>query len=99
MSKTVDLTVPPAGTGQRVDRWLAKARIGLSRNRIQSLIESGRVCVNGQPARQALRLKEADRVTVEIPPRRPSRLFAEPLPLSIVHEDDALLVLEKPAGL
>jgi 23S rRNA pseudouridine1911/1915/1917 synthase len=82
-----------------VDRWLARARIGLSRSRIQSLIEAGRVFVNGRPARQALKLKEADRITVEIPPRRPSRLFAEPLPLSIVHEDDALLVLEKPAGL
>jgi 23S rRNA pseudouridine1911/1915/1917 synthase len=82
-----------------VDRWLAKARIGLSRNRIQALIESGRVYVNGKPARQALKLKENDRVTVEVPPRRPSRLFAEPLPLVIVYEDDDLLVLDKPAGL
>jgi len=88
-----------------VDRWLAKARIGLSRNRIQALIEAGRVCVNSRPARQALRLHEHDRVTVEIPDppaagaRRPSRLVAEALPLEIVHEDDALLVLEKPAGL
>ncbi len=99
MSKMVDLTVPATGAGQRVDRWLARARIGLSRNRIQSLIEAGRVCVNGRAARQALKLRENDRVTVEVPPRRPSRLFAEPLPLSIVHEDDALLVLDKPAGL
>jgi 23S rRNA pseudouridine1911/1915/1917 synthase len=82
-----------------VDRWLAKARIGLSRNRLQALIEAGRVCVNGRPARQALKLKEGDRVTVEVPPRRPSRVMAEDLPLAVVHEDDALLVLEKPAGL
>ena len=45
MNKTVDLTVPELGAGQRVDRWLAKARIGLSRNRLQTLIEDGRVCV------------------------------------------------------
>ncbi len=82
-----------------MDRWLAKARIGLSRNRLQSLIEAGRVCVNGRVARQAMKLKENDRVTVEIPPRRPSRLFAEPLPLTIVHEDASLLVLDKPAGI
>lgn len=82
-----------------MDRWLAKARIGLSRNRIQALIEAGRVFVNGKPARQALKLKENDRVTVDVPPRRASRLFAEPLPLSIVHEDAELLVLDKPAGL
>ncbi len=81
-----------------MDRWLAKARIGLSRNRLQALIEGGRVCVNGRVARQAMKLKEGDRVTVEVPPRRPSRLFAEPLPLTIVHEDASLLVLDKPAG-
>jgi 23S rRNA pseudouridine1911/1915/1917 synthase len=82
-----------------VDRWLAKARIGLSRNRIQALIESGRVFVNGKPARQALKLKENDLVTVDVPPRRPSRLLAEPMPLAIVYEDEELLVLDKPAGL
>ena len=82
-----------------MDRWLAKARIGLSRNRIQALIETGRVFVNGKPVHQALKLKENDRVTLDVPPRRTSRLLAEPMPLSIVHEDDALLVLDKPAGL
>ena len=99
MNKLVDLTVPELGAGKRVDLWLAKARIGLSRNRIQALIVDGRVFVNGKPARQSLKLKENDRVTVDVPPRRPSRLFAEPLPLSIVYEDDELLVLDKPAGL
>ena len=82
-----------------MDRWLARARIGLSRNRLQALIEDGRVCVNGRVARQANKLKEGDRVTVEVPPRRPSRLFAEPLPLVIVHEDPSLIVLDKPAGM
>jgi len=82
-----------------VDRWLAKERIGLSRNRVQSLIEAGRVTVNGRAARAALRLKEADRVVVEVPPRRASRLEPEARPLAIVHEDDAVLVLDKPAGL
>ena len=99
MTKTVDLTVPELGAGQRVDRWLAKARIGLSRNRLQALIEDGRVSVNGRRARQSLKLKEGDRVSVDVPPRRASRLVAEAMPLSIVHEDDALLVLDKPAGL
>jgi 23S rRNA pseudouridine1911/1915/1917 synthase len=46
-----------------------------------------------------MRLKEADRVTVEVPPRRRSTLVPEAMPLSIVYEDDAMLVLDKPAGL
>lgn len=99
MTRTLELTVPAEAAGQRVDRWLAKARIGLSRNRLQALIDEGRVCVNGRPARQSLKLKADDRVSVEVPDRRRSRLLAEPLPLAIVHEDDALLVLDKPAGL
>jgi 23S rRNA pseudouridine1911/1915/1917 synthase len=99
MNRMLDLTVPPEGAGQRVDRWLARARIGLSRNRIQTLIEAGRICVNGRAARQALRLKENDRVAVDIPPRKSSRLLAEDLPLNIVFEDDALIVIDKPAGL
>ena len=97
--KLVELTVPPPGAGQRVDRWLAKARIGLSRNRIQALIEASRVFVNGKPARQSLKLKEGDAVRVEVPPRRPSRLLAEDVPLAIRHEDEHVIVLVKPAGL
>lgn len=82
-----------------MDRWLAKARIGLSRNRIQALIEASRVFVNGKHARQSLKLKEGDAVRVEVPPRRPSRLFAEDVPLAIRHEDEHVIVLVKPAGL
>jgi len=99
MTRTLELTVPPPGAGQRVDRWLAKARIGLSRNRIQALMDGGRVQVGGRAVRPSHRLKAGDRVTLEIPPRRTSRLVPEPRPLAIVYEDDALLVLDKPAGL
>ncbi len=62
-------------------------------------MDEGRVCVNGRTARQSLKLKAGDRVTVEVPDRRRSRLVAEAMPLAIVHEDDHLLVLDKPAGL
>ncbi|MBP8137419.1 MAG: RluA family pseudouridine synthase [Candidatus Eisenbacteria bacterium] len=96
--KLVELTVPPQGAGQRVDRWLAKARIGLSRNRLQALLEAERVLVNGKPARQSLKLKEGDAVRVEVPPRRPTKLIAEDAPLAIRHEDEHVIVLNKPAG-
>lgn len=83
----------------RVDRWLAKERIGLSRNRLQALIEDGRVCVNGRAVGKSHKLAPGDRVTLEVPDRRRSRLVAEPMPLTIVFEDDDVLVLDKPAGL
>lgn len=81
-----------------MDRWLAKERIGLSRSRIQALIEAGRVHVDGRAARAALRLKGGERVFVEVPPRRPPRLLPEPRPIAIVFEDDHLIVVDKPAG-
>lgn len=99
MTRTLELIVPPEPTVLRVDRWLAKERIGLSRNRLQALIEDGRVCVNGRAVGKSYKLAPGDRVTLEVPDRRRSRLVAEPMPLTIVFEDDDVLVLDKPAGL
>ena len=99
MDRTLELEVPDTGAGARLDRWLAKARItGLSRNRLQRLIEQGRVLVNGRTAKASLKLKAGDRLEVSVPPRRRTRIAPEPQPLKIVFEDDALLVLDKPAG-
>lgn len=82
-----------------MDRWLAKARIaGLSRNRLQKLIDAGRVLVNGRAGKPSHKLKTGDRVVLSVPPRRAPRLVAEARPLVIVHEDAHLLVLDKPAG-
>lgn len=82
-----------------MDRWLATARnAGLSRNRLQKLIDEGRVLVNGRAAKPSLKLKAGDKVVLSVPPRRGTRLVAEDQPLVVVHEDDALLVLDKPAG-
>jgi len=55
--------------------------------------------VNGRAARASQRLKGGDRVVVELPAPRASELTAEDVPLHVVYQDDAILVLEKPAGL
>jgi len=100
MDRTLELEVPATGAGERLDRWLARARItGLSRNRLQQLIAGGRVQVNGREGKPSLKLKAGDRLVVSLPPRRRTRLEPEPMPLAIVHEDESLLVLEKPPGL
>ena len=98
MDRSLELEVPETGAGARLDRWLAKARIGLSRNRLQKLIDDGRVLLNGRVGKPSARLKVGDTIALSIPPRRPPRLQAEPAPLVIVHEDEHLLVLDKPAG-
>jgi len=83
-----------------LDRWLARARItGLSRNRLQGLIAEGRVLVNGRAGKSSHKLKAGDRLSVTVPVRRRSSLVPEPQPLVVVHEDDTVLVVDKPAGL
>jgi 23S rRNA pseudouridine1911/1915/1917 synthase len=83
-----------------LDRWLATDRnTGLSRNRLQRLIEQGRVLVNGKAEKPSLKLKAGDRVSVSVPPRRRTSLVAEAQPLVVVYEDEHVLVLDKPAGL
>ena len=54
--------------------------------------------VNGRAAKVSLKLKEGDVIALTVPPRRPPRLIAEDAPLVIVHEDEHVLVLDKPAG-
>src|SRR5207249_10853703 len=96
----LDFPVPDPKNGERLDRFLAGAQADLSRSRLQSLIRGGQVRVNGQVARASLRLRRGDRVEVELPaPERRAALEPEALTLAIVYEDDAMLVLDKPAGL
>jgi 23S rRNA pseudouridine1911/1915/1917 synthase len=99
MNPKLDLPVPAPSIGERLDRFLAAAQTDLSRSRLQTLIRGGRVRVNGAPGRASQRLRAGDRVEVELPAPRESRLLPEPIALSIVFEDPDLLVLDKPAGL
>ena len=82
-----------------MDRFLAAVQTDLSRSRLQGLIRSGLVSVNGLAARASQRVRDGDRVHVEVPRPEPTDLVAEARPLAIVHEDRDLVVLDKPAGL
>ena len=90
--------------GERLDRFLGHAagerRLALSRTRLKSLIETGRVRVDGAIVRDAsAKLVEGVQIVVDAPPPEESPLLAQDLPLAIVFEDRHLLVLDKPAGL
>lgn len=84
---------------KRLDVFLANRERDLSRSAIQRLIEKGRVQLNGDPARASQKIKPGDRITFDVPKAEPLELNGEPIPLDILYEDDALLVLNKPAGL
>lgn len=100
MSTTEIITLRVDQPVSRLDHFLAQAIPDLSRSQLQKIIRQGRVWFQGQPARASISLSPGDIVTLQLPPPvtdRPAQ--PEPLPLSLIYEDDALLVINKPAGL
>jgi 23S rRNA pseudouridine1911/1915/1917 synthase len=93
------LTVDPADAGTRLDAWIAAQLPDLSRSRVKSLIEEGRVHVDGINARASLRVRGGESIELEVPAAAPAIPQPEDIPLRVVHEDDCLLVIDKPAGL
>ncbi|NIM50166.1 MAG: RluA family pseudouridine synthase [Gemmatimonadales bacterium] len=88
-----------APSTERLDRFLAD-QLAISRTQAAKLIANGAVQVNDQRPRASRALVRGDLVCVQFPEAAPPReLVPYPLALSAVHEDDVLLVLEKPAGL
>jgi 23S rRNA pseudouridine1911/1915/1917 synthase len=86
--------------GERLDRFLGRSLAEHSRTRLQTVIEEGFVHVNGAPAlKPSLRLTEGDSISVRIPPPPPSGVEPEAIPLRIVFENEAALVVDKPAGM
>jgi 23S rRNA pseudouridine1911/1915/1917 synthase len=89
-----------AAAKMRLDAYLAKALPDISRGRVQLLIESGQVTVNGSKGKASHKLRGGEQIDIEGEPN-PTPLRAEPedLPLDIVYEDDDLAVINKAAGM
>ncbi len=90
---------PPEARGERLDQHLARAFPDLTRSRIQGLIEDGHAQVDGRPAKAALRLKGGELLSLHVPAPVPALPVAEALPLSVLHEDKDLVVVDKAAGM
>jgi 23S rRNA pseudouridine1911/1915/1917 synthase len=83
----------------RLDKYLAENLPDISRSAAQRLIEKGQVTVNGDPVRASHKIKPGDLIVLLRPSDQPVELVAEAIPLDIVYEDDALLVVNKEAGM
>lgn len=92
--------IVPDGEAGRLDKVLAALANGLSRSRLQGLIDDGAVMVNdAPPAAASMKVKAGDVLSVLVPPPVDAAPKPENIPLDIVYEDDDLLVINKPAGL
>ncbi|MFH0920365.1 MAG: RluA family pseudouridine synthase [Fibrobacterota bacterium] len=102
MSQSLRLTTENADAGLRLDRFLTSRCTELSRTGIQAALKASAFSVNGRLAKPGLKLKAGDVVEGALPatePRGRKGPAAEPVPFGVLHEDDAIIVVNKPAGL
>ncbi len=93
-------TVSAGAPRQRLDRYLADSLPELSRSRIKALILAGHGTVDGMAAKDpALALRPGQQVALTVPPAIAAEPLAQAMPLDVVYEDEALIVIDKPAGL
>lgn len=94
------VAVDAATAGLRLDRVLASALPDLSRMRIKALIQAGLVS-RGEAtiSEPSYRVKPGESYTVSVPPASDPSPRGQRIPLRILHEDDELIVVDKPAGL
>lgn len=85
--------------GVRLDAFLASQIENWSRARLQRVIEAEDVLVNGKPTKPSYKLREHDELEVELTSPTTTSFTPEAIPIEIVHEDDTLVVVNKPAGL
>jgi len=98
-SRTEIFTVERSWPAERLDTFLRDRFPVASRGTIQRLIEQGHIRVNGRPVKPTHTPRAGEQIEVFWPDAKPAEALPEDIPLDILFEDDALLVLNKPAGL
>lgn len=99
-SQTIDIRLQRTHAGWRLDRALAAAVPTLSRERLKTLIRSGAVQASGHALRDpAAKVRGDESFRLAVPEPEPALNEPQNIPLTIVFEDEHLLVVEKPAGL
>jgi len=92
--------VEAADQGERLDAVLARRHPDQSRSQLQSLIKGGKVSVDGRAVKPSHTLRAGETVRLELPPPpRPETIAPTALTFPILHEDDDLIVIDKPTGL
>jgi 23S rRNA pseudouridine1911/1915/1917 synthase len=94
------IAVPAEARGQRLDQFLVAQLDGVSRSRVQLLMDQGDVLVNGEREKPSLKLRGGEQIAITGEPHpAPLKATAEDIPLDVVFEDAHLAVVNKPAGM
>lgn len=84
---------------ERIDKWICNTLESISRSYVQKLIKENLVFVNDKPQKASYRLKAEDEIRFLIPDAVEPQIPAEDIPLSILYEDDDVLIVNKPKGM
>ena len=94
-----EFVVSAAEAGVRLDHYLASRQLPHTRSQLKRFIDGGACLVDQVVARPAKKLSAGEVVRLTPPPAEPSRAMAEQIPLSILFEDEHLIVVDKPSGM
>jgi 23S rRNA pseudouridine1911/1915/1917 synthase len=92
-------TVTDKHVGKRLDIFIAHYEPHVSRSRIQDMIRDGHALINGRTEKPGYKVKAGEKVSLELPAPLVREVLPENIPLHVVFEDDAMVVLNKPPGL
>ncbi len=98
-ARTEVLTIEHTLPAERLDSFLRDRFPAVSRGTIRRLIDEGHIRVNGRTVKPTHSPRAGEQVEVHWPEARPTQAQPEEMPLDILHEDEVLLVLNKPPGL
>jgi len=85
--------------GMRLDRFLSERGVLGSRSQVHHLIADGHVKIGERSVKPGTALRAGERVVVQRPAPQPARVEPAPIALDVLHEDESLLAINKPAGL
>lgn len=99
MGETIRIVFEPDDSAPRLDAWLASRLDGLSRSRIQSLLDSGRITSGGAALAPRSRLTPGAEIEVSLPDPEPAEPVPQSIPLDVLYEDEFVIAVNKPAGM
>ncbi|MFN0156561.1 MAG: RluA family pseudouridine synthase [Bacteroidota bacterium] len=94
-----DIVVPPGKKKERLDVFLTNHVENATRNKVQAAIRAGKVLVDGKEVRPSHQVSPGETIHITLPKSPPQEAQGENIPLNILYEDDALIVVNKAAGM
>jgi len=98
-SREIEIIIPTGKVKERIDVYLTHHIENATRTKVREAIDAGHVLVDGERVKASHTVVPGEKITIALPKPPPPGVEAEDIPLEILHEDDHLLVVNKPAGM